>query len=164
MSDTPSIPVSRPIAFVLGFTGFIAFAFLSVLAVTYFKNRGTGYEDERSKARQEWRAAATAANAVVHQTTWKDQGAGLAQVSADQYLGIAAKSLAGMANSARPMQGDQFIVPGTPTFEAFSARQAAAAAAPAPSPDGAAPAPTPAPSPDGTAPAPSPTPAPAPNP
>lgn len=154
MSDTPSTPVSRPIAFVLGFTGFLAFAFLSVLAVTYFKNRGTGYEDDRSKARKEWRATATAADAVVHKTAWKDQGAGLAQVSAYDYLPIAAKSLSGVANSSRPMQGDQFIVPGTPTFEAFSARQAAEAPAPVTAPlpvpgsgIDAAPAPAPAPAP-----------------
>jgi hypothetical protein len=134
MSDTPSTPVSRPIAFVLGFTGFLAFAFLSVLAVTYFKNRGSGYEDERSQARLGWRAAATEADAVVHQTAWKDQGAGLVQVSANDYLPIAAKGLVSLANSPRPMQGDQFIVPGTPTFEAFTARQAAEAAAPAPAP------------------------------
>lgn len=156
MSDSLSTPVSRPIAFVLGFTGFLAFAFLSVLAVTYFKNRGTGYEDERSKARQGWRAAANEADAVVHQTTWKDQGAGLVQISAKDYLPIAAKSLVSVANSSRPMQGDQFIVPGTPTFEAFSARQAAEAAAQTPPP-------TPAPAPD-AAPAPAPDAAPAPNP
>lgn len=134
MSDTLSTPVSRPIAFVLGFTGFLAFAFLSVLAVTYFKNRGTGYDDERSKARLEWRAAATAADAAVHKTAWKDQSAGLVQVSAHDYLPIAAKSMVSVANSSRPMQGDQFIVPGTPTFEAFSARQAAEAAAQTPAP------------------------------
>lgn len=134
MSDSPTQPVSRPIAFALGFTGFLAFAFLSVLAVTYFKDRGTGYEDERAKARHEWRAAANEANATVHQTAWKDQGAGVAQVSANDYLPLAAKSLTGMANAPRPMQGDQFIVPGTPTFEAFSARQAAEAAAQAPAP------------------------------
>lgn len=156
MPDTPSTPVSRPIAFVLGFIGFLAFAFLSVLAATYFKDRGTGYEDARSLARREWRAAAKEAQASVEITAWKDQGAGLVQVSANDYLPLAAKSLTAVTNSPRPMQGDQFIVPGTPTFEAFSARQAAEAAAqaPAPPPDGAVPAPSPAP--DGAAPAPAP--------
>lgn len=156
MSDPKPAPVNRAAAFLLGFSGFLAFAFLSVLAVTYFRDRGTGYEDARSKARQEWRAASEATQSTVRQTAWKDQAAGMAQVAASDYLPIAAKSLTGVANSPRPMQGDQFIVPGTPTFEAFTARQAAEAAAqPAPSPD------APAPSPD--APAPAPIPAPSPN-
>lgn len=147
MSDTPAIPVSRPLAFVLGFTGFLTFAFLSIFAVTYFKNRGTGYEDGRSEARLAWRAAADQADAVVRETRWKDKGAGLVQVSTNDYLPIAAKNLADPSNKARPMQGDQFIVPGTPTFEAYSARQAAGTATDA-APDGTTPEPTdPAPNP-----------------
>jgi hypothetical protein len=161
MSDTPSTPVSRPIAFVLGFTGFLAFAFLSLLAVTFFKNRGSGYEDERSKARLGWRAAASEADAVVRKTAWKDQGAGLVQVSANDYLPIAAKGLVSLANSPRPMQGDQFIVPGTPTFEAFTARQAAAQTPVPPADPEAAPVPPADPE---AAPAPAPEAAPAPNP
>jgi hypothetical protein len=148
MSDPKPAPVNRVAAFVLGFSGFLAFAFLSVLAVTYFRDRGTGYEDARSKARHEWRAASEAAQAPVRQTAWKDQSAGVVQVAASDYLPIAAKALTGVTNSPRPMQGDQFIVPGTPTFEAFTARQAAEAAAAQPAPDAPAPAPTPSPAPN----------------
>ena len=152
MSESSPKPVNRVLAFLLGFAGFLAFAGLSVFVVMHYRNAGTGYEDARAKARQQWRAAADAAQLSGLTTAWKDKPAGLATVAPSEYLPIAAKALASPENAARPMTGDAHLVPGTPAFEAFSARQAAEAAAQQP-----APAPAPAPAPEAT-PAPAPAP------
>lgn len=134
MSVSPPKPVNRILAFLLGFAGFLAFAGLSIFVVMHYRNAGTGYEDARAKARQDWRAAAAAAQAGVHTSAWKDKAAGVATLAAADYLPIAAKSLVSPENAARPMTGDAHLVPGTPAFEAFSARQAAEAAAQQPAP------------------------------
>ena len=61
MSESSPKPVNRVLAFLLGFAGFLAFAGLSVFFVMHYRNAGTGYQDARTKARQQWRAAADAA-------------------------------------------------------------------------------------------------------
>lgn len=165
MSEPSPTPVNRVAAFLLGLGGFLLFAVLAIMAVKYYANRGTGYEDARAKARQEWRAAAADAQAALYTSTWKDKNAGLAQIAAADYLPIAAKALLAPENAPRVMKGDKFIVPGTPTFDAFAARQASEAAFPAPTTGAApaAPAPNaPAPAPEAAPAAPAPAPAPAP--
>lgn len=141
MSSSKPAPTNRVVAFLLGFVGLLLFALFSVMAVGYYRDNGQGYEDARSKARKEWRAASDAAQATIAATAWKDEAKGLVQVSANAYLPLAAKALVSAENAPRPMQGDSFIVPGTPTFEAFAAQQAAGAAPAAPAPAPATPAP-----------------------
>lgn len=129
------MPDSRPsqpnslAAFGLGLAGFLAFAGLSLIVVGVFRGEGGEFDAALDQKRLGWKAASDAAQEPYLTAGWVDEAAGTARVAPSDFLEIAAADLARNARPPRPMQGDAFIVPGTPTFEAMAARQAAEAAA-----------------------------------
>jgi len=120
---------NRLTGFILGFLGFVVFAGAAAMVVTINRGKGGEFDNALAQQRRQWAAEARDAQAIIRETAWKDEAAGLARVEANAYLPIAARHLLAPKFQPRPMSGDSFIVPGTKTFDEMAARQAAAAAA-----------------------------------